>query len=479
MSSNDQARVLVLEDDGRLQKFLSDAILTSGYHCQVDSQVPTDALLALLNWEHYALVVVGVRRFATTLLERVQTGSGVVPIILLVDQMMEGILAASGNLHQVHKPFGLGEFKAALEKAMPGSVPRREKLVPSSLFQDLPHPGACPTCAARETSSANGGGPTVFTGKGSTRLPILKRGKSNDLRAQLAKVAKSDSTVLLRGETGVGKEFWAQWIHAHSSRRNSSFVPVNCGALPPALILSELFGHVRGAFTGTTETRPGAVESARGGTLFLDEIGDLSKELQVTLNRLLENHENKALGSDNPKKSDVRIIAATNADLEKAMKEGTFRKDLYYRLNVITVEISPLRERCEEIPGLVDRFLSECAQKEGCPVPGLTAAAMEAFLRHPWEGNVRELRNVLERLVVVRGAETIDLGDLPPEFQKPKRGGAEPMAQAKGRVPITKEAVIRAFAMAGGDARRAAHTLGVAYRYIFELCKKFGIGRKE
>jgi transcriptional regulator with PAS, ATPase and Fis domain len=217
-----------------------------------------------------------------------------------------------------------------------------------------------------------------------------------ELAETLALVAPADATVLITGESGTGKELIAQAIHYNSPRANNRFVALNCGALPDNILESELFGYRKGAFTGATENRRGLLEEANGGTLFLDEVGNLPLNVQMTLLRFLQEHEFMRVGDREPTRVDVRIISATNSDLKEAVEQGQFRDDLYYRLNVINLHLPPLRERKEDIPLLVTRFIGEQNEKFGTEVKGLTPEAIAAINNYPWPGNIRQLRNVIE-----------------------------------------------------------------------------------
>lgn len=236
----------------------------------------------------------------------------------------------------------------------------------------------------------------------------------NELQEMIKKVAHTSATVLIRGESGTGKELVAQAIHRLSPRKARPFVPVNCAAIPETLLEDDLFGHVKGAFTDARTDRKGKLEEADGGTLFLDEIGDMAPVLQVKLLRVLQEKEIQPLGSNGPKKVDVRIIAATAADLEDMIKEKKFREDLYFRLNVIPIPIPPLRERKDDIPELISYFSQLLSVKHGVPEFQLTDAAMDALTHHPWRGNVRELEHFMERMLVLSdGSSPLDVEDLP------------------------------------------------------------------
>ena len=229
----------------------------------------------------------------------------------------------------------------------------------------------------------------------------------------VTRVAKSKSTVLIRGESGTGKELVARAIHALSDRAEKRFIPVSCAALPETLFESELFGHEKGAFTGAIRRKEGRFELADGGTLFLDEVGDIPLETQVKILRAIESQEFERLGAKETLKVDVSIISATNQDLEKKISEGTFREDLYYRLNVISIFIPPLRERRDDLMLLVDHFIKKASQKCGKSIKGITTQVKDIILDYDWPGNVRELENAIERGVVLSRADVIDKTDLP------------------------------------------------------------------
>lgn len=230
---------------------------------------------------------------------------------------------------------------------------------------------------------------------------VGKSKKMQEIYRIIAKVAMTDSTVLIYGQSGTGKELIARAIHFNSSRREKQFVPVDCAVLSENLLESELFGHIRGSFTGAVTTKPGLFEVADGGTVFLDEIGNISLSIQAKLLRVLQEREFTPVGGTKAKKVDIRLIAATNKDLEKMIKEETFREDLFYRLNIVPIYLPPLRERQEDIPVLATHFLKKYAEEMGKTIKGFSPEAMEKLMRHPWPGNVRELENVIERTVVM------------------------------------------------------------------------------
>ena len=244
----------------------------------------------------------------------------------------------------------------------------------------------------------------------------------------IEKVADCDSTILINGETGTGKGLVARAIHKKSRRCAKPFISINCGAIPENLLESELFGHVKGAFTGATTTKPGKFELADGGTVFLDEIGDMSADLQVKVLKVLEEGEFEAVGGSKTIKVDVRVITATHRDLSEEVQKGNFREDLFYRLYVIPMMLPALRERTQDIPHLAAYFLTESNRKNQRQVNGLSADVLEDLMAHRWPGNVRELKNLVERMVVLKATGTITRRDLPPELKTGARGGEAPAA---------------------------------------------------
>jgi len=242
--------------------------------------------------------------------------------------------------------------------------------------------------------------------------------KMQEIFTLVEKVADSDSTIIIHGESGTGKGLIARAIHKNSNRKDKPFITINCGAIPENLLESELFGHVKGAFTGATSSKPGKFELANRGSVFLDEIGDMSANLQVKILRVLEEREFEQVGGSKTITADVRIIAATHRDLEKLVQEGAFREDLFYRLNVIPLEVPPLRVRKQDIPLLITHFLREFNLKNGRDVKGVTNDAMIILKEHSWPGNVRELKNLIERLVVLKGEGEIDPLDVPEKLRR-------------------------------------------------------------
>jgi PAS domain S-box-containing protein len=290
------------------------------------------------------------------------------------------------------------------------------------------------------------------------------------------KVARSDTTVFIGGESGTGKEMFAHAIHQMSPRRMGPFVKVNCAAIPESLLESILFGYAEGAFTGAAEGgRKGKFELAHGGTVFLDEIGELPPTMQAKLLRVLQDKEVEPVGADYPVRVDVRIIAASNRDLEQMVLENRFRADLWYRLNVVALTIPPLRERKEDLPLLVERLLEELCRELGAQVRELTPEAMQCLMTHYWPGNVRELRNVLERSLHLTDGHAIDAEHLPYYLSHSSAGPGNDLSLRSALERAEKEALQRALKAAGGGREQAAKLLGISRSGFYHKLKKYGL----
>lgn len=309
---------------------------------------------------------------------------------------------------------------------------------------------------------------TVLKEKFQFRNFIFAAPRMEEVARLMAKAATSEATVLISGETGTGKDLAAKTIHFSSRRQAGPFLTVTLPSLPETLIESELFGAEKGSFTGAHERKIGKFEAASGGTLFLDEIGDLAPQAQVKLLRFLQEKEFTRIGSSKPQKSDVRIIAATNQDLEKMIAEKKFREDLYYRLNVIRIPIPPLRDRKEDIPPLVDHFVQTIAGRERKTILGLSAEAMNALVNHSFPGNIRELENAIERAVVFCEGEYIRLADLPVFLKGKKEDDLPEMGSSlEEKVKhLEIREIKRALAESGGVKSRAARALGITERIL-------------
>ena len=310
-----------------------------------------------------------------------------------------------------------------------------------------------------------------------------------NLFKSVGRVAQSNATVLISGESGSGKEVIAKAIHENSLRKDQPFVRIDCGSIPEGLMESELFGHEKGAFTGAIAAKPGKFEVACGGTLFIDEVGDLPLPLQVKLLRAIQEREFERVGGNAVLRMDVRIIAATNRNLPEMVEQGRFREDLFYRLNVVPLHVPALRERAEDIPLLVDYFIKKAARAAGCMTPLLTQEARELLLRYSWPGNVRELANVLERAVVMSNG-VIDLPDV--------SGIANPLLTSTPRVEkseeivvpfagtlremthcLEREIIIRTLKKHGGNRMRSAQALDISRRSLLYKLEEHGLGERE
>jgi len=315
--------------------------------------------------------------------------------------------------------------------------------------------------------------------RGVTSDRIIFRSQKMGMLINMAgRVAASRATILLQGESGTGKELLARLIHNLSPRSTKTIIAVNCSALHENLLESELFGHEKGAFTGASARRIGRFEEADGGTLFLDEIGDLSAAVQVRLLRFLQEREFQRVGGNQTIRSDVRIISATNRDLETLVRDGHFREDLFYRLNVVTMSIPPLKERKEDIPALIDHFLRRYADENGREIEGISSEAQDMLLKYDYPGNVRELENIIERAVVICRDSIISVEDLPfPEdmFEtEENRQGAEGVL--RGSVEeLERRLIVEAMDKMGDHQTKAAELLGISERMLRYKLKKYGL----
>ena len=304
-------------------------------------------------------------------------------------------------------------------------------------------------------------------------------GQSDQMRdvfKQILRVASSDATVLITGESGTGKELVASAIHENSRRKNASFVAVNVSALPDALIESELFGYVRGAFTGAQENRDGRFRAANRGTLFMDEIGDLPLTLQPKLLRVLESYAFAPVGTNIETSVDIRLIAATSRNISEMIQRDHFRIDLYHRLNVLSIELPPLRERPEDIPILVEHFLEDCARRHLRPIPEVAPELLDYLGQYDWPGNVRQLRNAIENMVVMGEERILTLRDLP----KYLSGNPQTETSSSRRIPLNlqqleKDAILSALKKSFGNRTHAAHTLGISVRTLQRKLKAWGV----
>jgi two-component system response regulator HydG len=376
------------------------------------------------------------------------------PVILMTAQasLNSAIQAVNqGAFHYVQKPFSNDEMLVICRRALESRQLKREN---QALRREI---------RRRDVSSA-------------ARPAGKSRGFSEVLRLAET-VAPADSTVLISGESGTGKEVIARYIHALSDRAGGPFVSINCGALPESLLESELFGHVKGSFTGAVRDKQGLFEAARSGTFFLDEVGEMSPATQVKVLRALQEREVVPVGSTEPVSVDVRIIAATNRDLEEEMRRGGFRGDLYYRLNVITLHLPPLRDRIDDVPILAEYFLERFATARGRRPPRLAPAALAAFQSYDWPGNVRELENALERAAVLSASGEIGVEELPARITSDR---VHPLVADRLPPNPSLEIIERAYISwvlqaEGGNRTRAAEVLGIDPSTLYRKLTRYGI----
>jgi len=300
---------------------------------------------------------------------------------------------------------------------------------------------------------------------------------------QLKNLAPTDTTVLILGESGTGKELVARALHQNSPRKSKPFVPLNISALPESILESELFGHEQGAFTGAAAKRIGKFEYANGGTLFLDEVGEMPTETQIKLLRVLEDRMITRVGSNEEKSINVRLVAATNADLKEEMEKGTFRSDLYYRIGVVTIYLPPLRDRREDIPLLIDHFLKDLCQRTGKEVEGISRSARQALMSFEWPGNIRQLRNVIEGMLALDMDGRLDVDDLPTELAELAGDSADGFAGGNGTDlligrpldEVEKYYIARGLELTGGKREETAQMLGMGERTLYRKIKEYDL----
>ncbi len=314
--------------------------------------------------------------------------------------------------------------------------------------------------------------------------------KMGRIKELIDQVAKTDVTVLIQGESGVGKEIVARALHLNSARRDKPFIKVNCAALPAQLLESELFGYEKGAFTGAYRQKPGKFEQAHGGSIFLDEITDISTSLQAKLLQVLQDGNLSRLGSKSDIRVDVRVLVATNRDLEEALRDGRFREDLYYRLNVVNILVPPLRERRQEIPVFINYFLDKYGKKYNSNVRSPSQKLIRMFVRHQWPGNIRELENMIKRLVVLGDEAAVieELGTKAKEKRGVYESNPQPPASTPPVLPLKevsqraameaeKQAILKVLAQTNWNRKRAAELLSISYKALLYKIKQYGLTR--
>jgi len=454
--------VLIVEDEAKLRHLIELQLTEEGFH--TISAEDGEVGLKVLSKEPVNLVLTDFKLPGMNGLEFLQAAKRInaeIPIIMMtaygtVESAVNAMKAGASDY--VLKPFSLDELLLVVRKELASHDLRQEN---RSLREAL----------GRRYQYKN---------------IVAESKKMRAVLALVERVAPTNATVLIGGESGVGKDLIARAIHENSQRASGPFVKINSTAIPETLLESELFGYEKGAFSGATGMKPGKFELADKGTLFLDEIGDVPAATQVKLLRVLQEREFERLGGTKTLKVDVRLVAATNRDLRAALEEGTFREDLYYRLNVIAIDIPPLREHKEDIPALAEFFLKKFAQDSGKPIQGVTPAAMKLLVDHHWPGNVRELENMIQRAVALSGGGTLDAADI--HFDAPRRsqnvgadgaGSSHILPDGMTLEQWEEETIREALKRANGNKSQAARSLGLSRNALRYRLSKMGVADPE
>jgi DNA-binding NtrC family response regulator len=445
--------ILIVEDEPKMRRLLELQLAEEGFHSRTAPEAETG--LQLLNKETFDLIVTDFKLPGMSGLEFLQAVKRVdanLPVVIMtaygtVESAVEAMKAGASDY--VLKPFSLAELVLVIRKELATHQLREENR------------------ALREALGR----------RYEYKNIVARSDKMQAVLALVERVAPTNATVLIGGESGVGKDLIARAIHEHSQRATGPFIKINSTAIPETLLESELFGYEKGAFSGATSSKPGKFELADKGTLFLDEIGDVPPAIQVKLLRVLQDREFERLGGTRTLKVDVRLIAATNRDLRAALEEGTFRGDLYYRLNVVAIDIPPLRDHKEDIPALAEFFLEKFSRESGKQVRSLTPRAIQQLLDFHWPGNVRELENTLERSVMLSTGPVLDASDIHLDAQ-PVRGVTETTAVLPPGVSLEQweEEIIReALRRANGNKSQAARSLGLTRNALRYRLSKMGV----
>ncbi len=452
-----KARILVVDDEQSMREFLEIFLRREGYDVQTASDV--DTAIVYLESDEIDLVITDMQMPEKTGLDLILAAHEVAPeaavIVVTAFGSTDSAISAmkEGAYDYLTKPFKVDELKIVIEKALEKKLLANEN---RRLRQEL-----------RSQSR--------------DRTLIGHSRVMQEVYDLIALVAETKTNVLVSGESGTGKELVARAIHEQGGRHDKPFVAINCGAIPENLLESELFGHVKGAFTGAVQTKEGLFEAASGGTLFLDEIGELSQPLQVKLLRALQEKTIRRVGDTADRKIDVRIVSATNRRLEDEVAEGRFREDLYYRLNVIQLTLPPLRERIEDIPLLAQHFIRRFADELGKDVEGIDAAVFEVLSTYAFPGNVRELENLVERAVALSHDSVIGLDLLPPAVTAVRASQTAPRITAKGIdledvvADYERSLLVEALVQSGGVKKRAARLLRISFRSFRYRLEKLGV----
>ncbi len=437
----------MVDDELSIRESLGAWLRQDGF--EVDTAADGDAALAKTSEHRYEIMLIDVKMpemDGLTLLKKLKENEPDIAVVMMTAHgaIQDAVDAMRlGAYDYLLKPFDLEELSLTIDKLVRLQTLAMENLILKDRMATL----------------------TRFENLVGQSPPMLR------LFEAIVDVAQSDATVLITGETGTGKELVARAIHAQSPRCYGPFIAINCGAFTEHLLESELFGHEKGAFTDAKYTKKGRLEMADAGTLFFDEIGDISMKMQIDLLRVLETHEFTRVGGTITLQSDFRVIAATHRNLQEAIQEKTFRQDLFYRLNVVPLEVPPLRERQEDIPLLAHHFLRRFATETNKKIDSIHPAALEAMRRYPWPGNVRELENAIERAVVVEKGRQIKPEDLP--FLIPEAAARE--TKKLSLEAIERQHIARILAAESGNISIAARILGINRTTLYHKIKKYGL----
>src|SRR5579859_3875555 len=449
--------ILIVEDEAKMRRLLELDLGEDGFTTL--SAADAESGLKLLREQPVDIVVTDLKLPGMGGLEFLQAAkrlNAALPVVVMtafgsIETAVEAMKAGASDY--VLKPFSLAEMRMVLHKELDvGKLREENRSLREALGQRYVHPNV-----------------------------VARSPKMQEVLAMVERVAQTNSTVLLGGESGVGKDLIARAIHEKSRRASGPFIKINSTAIPESLLESELFGYEKGAFTGAAASKPGKFELADKGTLFLDEIGDVPPATQVKLLRVLQEREFERLGGTKTVKVDVRMIAATNRDLRAALEQGTFREDLFYRLNVVPISIPPLREHKEDIPDLANLFLSRLAQKSQKKLEGITPAALRALGEYHWPGNVRQLENVIERAVALTSGPVIDRDDIHLDGAPGKAAAAQDNFLPEGMtLEQWEDAMIReALRRANGNKSQAARLLGLSRNALRYRLGKIGVADEE
>jgi DNA-binding NtrC family response regulator len=451
------SRILVVDDDESLRRVLQVQLEQEGY--LVASAASAQQTLSMLELRAYDLVITDLKMPGSSGLELLKHIRSQHPEIVTI------IVTAFGTVETAVEAMRAGAYDYLTKPVHPDEM----LLV---VARALEHLRLIEEVRALRASLDQKYGFENILGQSDVLLQVLDAA---------ARAARTNSTVLIRGETGTGKELLARAIHFNSSRKDKPLITINCAAIPKELLESELFGHKRGAFTGAVTDKKGKIEMADGGTLFLDEIGELPLELQVKLLRLIQEGEIEKIGSAVRNQVDVRILAATHRDLQAMIEDGTFREDLYYRIAVIPLVMPPLRERVTDIPDLVGYFFRKSQQKNGRSELGMPPAVFPYFMQYRWPGNVRELENAVECIVVLARGNEVTVRDLP-EFLRKERAAMDALEihlppQGISLETVEKELMLKALEMCHWNQTRAARYLDISRKTLIYRMERYGIQR--